>query len=995
MSNIDAATRAYATAVGSAGSATRENERYMSSLEARLTALRAEFQNLSTKTIESEFVGSILDAGTALLKFGQSDIGQVIIKVGSLTTGFALLNKSLGGTLVSGLKEVGSGFVTLISSIRTGDMAMNGFAATANAAFSPASVWILGITAAVGVIYGIVKAIDAATVTTKELYEAADESKSKYESIKAELDGLSIRTDLTEEEERRLKILQAQYDIYKEMYQKDAQAAFESKYRGNVTQTTTEYDDTGFGVTTTSSRTKISIIGEEIAHYKQLEYQIGQTKKAIDDVDTSQVGSAETISSLNEQLEQQESQYLQGKQAMLDYIKDMDDFKASGNELTSQEQHLYNIMADILGLYDATGEAASNAANGIKDFEDAEEDAEESSVDLISALFDEEGKLTDLGKAALDASSDLKEMVKQQLEAERKAAAADFSILVSKIQEVGSAALYTKEQLVQMMAAAGMQTGSAFEGDLSSVYAEQVRQGITDLDFESWQGDYLNNLGYVAQKERIAQIDRQLKQLEDKKEDTKTTSGGGGSSKTPIDTLKEELSLIDDQVKLSENRNEQESERIALYRSAQDKIKTLEDTYRKQGYNDTSKEIVELENLWYDYQKKIAEIAGSTAGAIADGISDGTDELEKEMEEQVAQQEAELQNAISQRQAEVNAFYDAEIDKLKQRNEEIEKAIDLEEKLEALEKAKSQRMLVYEDGQFKYQQNYAAIAEAQKPIDEANLQKIYDDEVARLEEQRKAELEYVAEEEKLHQRLKQLNDLSDELVRDEDFAKALVYINAEGRGTAALDSSDVSHATGASLNLADYAMGEAYSGSFMGVEQGKVYSDMIDALGKNTATVSEVKDYISQTISQDYIKRVGSTAFRDTMSVEEAKDLADEISSIQSQIGSLRSKRGYATGTTSATFGLHMLGEHGRELGLLSHGDGVIPHGITENLMKLGQYSPAELIKSIVGMFNGLVSSVINQNFGSITLPNVTDFNSFANEMKNFKNYATQNAYTR
>lgn len=432
-----------------------------------------------------------------------------------------------------------------------------------------------------------------------------------------------------------------------------------------------------------------------------------------------------------------------------------------------------------------------------------------------------------------------------------------------------------------------------------------------------------------------------------------------------------------------------------MYRSAQDKIKVLEDTYRKQGYNDTSKEIVELENLWYDYNKKIAEIAGSTASAIADGISDGTDELEKEMDAQLAKQEAELQNAISQRQAEVNAFYDAEIDKLKQRNEEIEKAIDLEEKLEALEKAKSQRMLVYEDGQFKYQQNYAAIAEAQKPIDEANLQKIYDDEVARLEEQRKAELEYVAEEEKLLQRLRSLNNLSDGLVRDEDFAKALVYINAEGRETAALDSSDVSHATGASLNLADYAMGEAYSGSFMGVEQGKVYSDMIDALGKNTATVSEVKDYISQTISQDYIKRVGSTAFRDTMSVEEAKSLADEISSIQSQIGSLRSKRGYATGTTSATFGLHMLGEHGRELGLLSHGDGVIPHGITENLMKLGQYSPVELIKSIVGMFKGLVSSVINQNFGSITLPNVTDFNSFANEMKNFKNYATQNAYTR
>ena len=235
------------------------------------------------------------------------------------------------------------------------------------------------------------------------------------------------------------------------------------------------------------------------------------------------------------------------------------------------------------------------------------------------------------------------------------------------------------------------------------------------------------------------------------------------------------------------------------------------------------------------------------------------------------------------------------------------------------------------------------------------------------------------------------------IVRDEDYAKALVYLNAQGREYATYDSGDISYGEGANkmLDLMNYAQGESYSGSFMGVEVGKVYNDMIDTLGKNTATVGEVQDYISTMITPEYIRKVSETPIKDTRSADSVRNNDDEIRRLSTQLRELESRHGYATGTTSATFGLHMLGEHGRELGLLSRGDGVVPHNITENLMKIGQYSPIELIKSIVGMVKGFVSSIINQNFGNITLPNVTDFNSFANEMKNFKNYATQNAYNR
>lgn len=996
MGNIDAATRAYATAVNSAGSATRENERYMSSLEARLTALRAEFQNLSTKTIESEFVGSILDAGAALLKFGQSDIGQVIIKISSLTTGFALLNKSLGGTLVSGLKEVASGFVTLISSIRTGDMALNGFAATAGAAFSPASAWILGITAAVGVIYGVVKAIDAATVTTKELYEAADESKSKYESIKAELDGLSVRTDLTEEEERRLKVLQAQYDIYKEMYQKNEESAFESKYRDNIPQSGTGAV-VGFQYRDPTVTTKIDAIEKEVHGYAKLATQIRLTEHQIDEIDLTQEGNAKTVEELNKKLEDQRNEYLDGKEAMLGYIQDMDRFRDSGGVLTEQEQELYDTMLRLISVNRDSASSVNDLTEAYEDAEEESQEFEEETVNLEKALFDANGNLTALGKIAIDASSDLKALAKSQLEAQRQAEAANFANLIAQIQQVGSAAQVSATQLGAMMNAAGIATGSAYQGeDLSVLYNQQLRQGITELDFESWQKEYSNQLvdyAYNTQKSKIDKLSKEILQLEDQK----VTSGGGGSSSYGGYSSKDQEEIVKDETNKSDRI-------LELREKLQQEIANIEKKYREDGTIDTQYYISKLEELWQEYGAEIAEIAGSSASVIADGVGEGIEDLEQQLAEQVAQQEAKLNSVIESRQAEVNAYYDAELERLEQRNEEIEKAIDLEEKLEALEKAKSQRMLVYEDGQFRWTQDYAAIAEAQKSLDEAALKQIYEDEKKRLEEERQAELERVAEEERERARQRALAEAEAREFTVEE-ALADIKLRSQSKGQFVVD------------DLAESALGEGFSGT----GTGKVYADAYTRLYNEafgTAYESATDLYkgvygdIYEKSGQDFSKfneiyhseaKAGTSFKRDPSSytLEELPSMVALAQETVDAFGKTKfnqysyARSGYATGTKSATFGLHMLGEHGRELGVLSEGDGVIPNNLTENLMKLGQYSPADLVKSVKATAIGGAGVTVNQNFGSVVLPNVTDATSFINEMKNFKNYATQDAYNR
>ena len=86
-------------------------------------------------------------------------------------------------------------------------------------------------------------------------------------------------------------------------------------------------------------------------------------------------------------------------------------------------------------------------------------------------------------------------------------------------------------------------------------------------------------------------------------------------------------------------------------------------------------------------------------------------------------------------------YWDAQIDALKKANEELKDNLELQEKLDALEKAKNTRVKIYKEGQgFVYDVDQTEVAKAQKALDEYLNQKAYEDELARLENLRDAEL---------------------------------------------------------------------------------------------------------------------------------------------------------------------------------------------------------------------------------------------------------------
>ena len=103
---------------------------------------------------------------------------------------------------------------------------------------------------------------------------------------------------------------------------------------------------------------------------------------------------------------------------------------------------------------------------------------------------------------------------------------------------------------------------------------------------------------------------------------------------------------------------------------------------------------------------------------------------------------------------------------------------------------------------------------------------------------------------------------------------------------------------------------------------------------------------------------------------------------------------GVAANGTTIGQGLTMVGEKGRELRVLGDGpneaDGIIPNHLTENLMKLGQYSPREWMNSVSKMGTNQSSTQYSYTFDNLVLPNVTNADSFISELKNLKNQAIQ-----
>ena len=234
MENFGVAIDATATAINSAGSAAEENGRVMESLQKKIDNLKAAWENFSTNTITKDFIGNIIDAGTQLLTFANTDLGQATVKallfgttVGS-ATGFI-------GTFVGKIFELATEMKKLGGVIGAPTTLLGKFLAVGTKGkWTLIALGIAGITAAVIALVNVLgngesafdkymsKAEEAAQ-KQKEYQQSLDDAKEKLE----ELNDIPY-ADRTSEQQHEIEVLKDQIEQYEKLIELEKQRQSEA-----------------------------------------------------------------------------------------------------------------------------------------------------------------------------------------------------------------------------------------------------------------------------------------------------------------------------------------------------------------------------------------------------------------------------------------------------------------------------------------------------------------------------------------------------------------------------------------------------------------------------------------------------------------------------------------------------------------------------------------------------------------------------------------------
>ena len=399
-------------------------------------------------------------------------------------------------------------------------------------------------------------------------------------------------------------------------------------------------------------------------------------------------------------------------------------------------------------------------------------DASTATAKLTASLFDANGNLTTAATTALQGSMAMQQMATSELQAQQAAAQANFENLIKQINAVSSSAIIASQQISTMMALAGVSTGGA-SASVSSSNLQRTYKDLTGKTaqadtaaYNQWVQSYLLEKGSSyydkVQKETQNKLDQITKAVG-------VGTGGGGSSSTKrdqeeakaqtINTVEElrkyltdeetRLKLIDPDISKSDLQSTL-SEVATIYKSYQDYLSQL----KQQGFDETSdkykqaeaefakflavleelfNEIAQkgnftIEELFQKFQSVIGE-ASTTLDKFGSKSSNANATKGTRYRDTAgaiivasrrsiqAQYEAAVQNAIENADAE-RAVAEEVADEYDRQNQLLEDKITLEEKLEALEKAKQRRMLVYSEGRFQYMQDADAISSAQKDYQE-------------------------------------------------------------------------------------------------------------------------------------------------------------------------------------------------------------------------------------------------------------------------------------
>lgn len=484
----------------------------------------------------------------------------------------------------------------------------------------------------------------------------------------------------------------------------------------------------------------INLIGTEVEQYRALQNAIAEANGEAEKQRVETFGKALEVITNNARL-QGYGKVLAETAGKTDEIS-----RAKFEAATAAIQLLTDTLV-------ANGEISREVADGIVDYynqvtqiEDPTYAAAAASGNLISALVDESGQLTDTAVQALSTSSALLAMAQAEAEAGLAAANADLSNLISQLNGVSEAAADAAAELALAgLAGAGAPSArGTYVMPRSSGFYESLAKNRGE-----WVQAAQNREFYQGILDDIAKIN-------DDSENGPPGGGGGGGGSSGggggsaedsfLAALEDEIDLLKSELALMRERGASEEDQIKKIQQIQEALHLEADYLRQIGTS--QEEINELSKEWWSYQGEIYDIRldllKSELALMEEREDDTETQIAKAREIQaVLREQIDALKEIGASQTEINKlekeWWEYENEIAEKTNKLAEDRLSLEEKILAVQEAqvalmnaqneRTVRMYNAATGQWEWTANPKDIQSAQEALDSANqdLSDFYND----------------------------------------------------------------------------------------------------------------------------------------------------------------------------------------------------------------------------------------------------------------------------
>jgi len=801
LQNYDTALQAVTVSQESAGSAIKENERYMESLSAHVQQLKSAWEAFSNSVIQSDFVKFFLSAGTSVLKAFNNDIGVTVTQFGLLT-----------GVLTGGISLLGQFGTNLTAAIPGLKGLAGGFTAISSAAPVAAAV-IAAVTVAV------IKGVSAWKEYHEEVYGASDalnkavkESNTSLKDTKDTVEGtaivaqryveklkslISVSNRSAAQQEELNETINNLNELIPDLNIKiDEQTGKLNKQIDVIYKQIDAWKELGV------QQAYSEAYGEQAAAYGEAQIELQKKKKQLQEAQAQEASFTQEYGSYFEEggMVYEANKLIQSgvdARRLGQYIENFD--RTLYAKLRNQKTDLANQVAIIQKSVDETESAMKNAEEQMRELQRLQQDfltkqktyernkAKQGSIigDSLSSTKEQQATVVPFGGQSY--SDWLKEQ--KHLVNTGKLLEKDFyASLQAMLNEYTDEAIISTEErwdaeedIYKYQQNLTKEQQQAYEQAVrdaesaAKAKAQAEKQAISDVKtaFTAWQDeqDYLLTTGQITELEYYNNLKAKNDELFKDKEDfqsqywTNLEKIYKWEQQQIEDLKKAKVTEFDEWLKAQDHA-------LAMGEISEDEyyteLKKKNDEYFKDSTENLDK-YWKNEESWYKWKKQqIEEIHEAAQAALEAEIEKEKQRLElKKTEAETRKTQLEAQQDEIERLSDyVQTIADAEIDKIDEKisalkdeadaitekykeqidaleaqNQAIDDQISKQKLLEALAKAQQSKKYVFKDGRFQYVDDVDAIASAQEQLDEFNREQALQEKTKQLERQRDLELE--------------------------------------------------------------------------------------------------------------------------------------------------------------------------------------------------------------------------------------------------------------